>query len=118
MRLEGGGRVAYFVPGCADVTDDLLAQVSDADHLFFDGTLWDDDEMIRTGTGVKTGRRMGHIPVSGADGSIARLAVLEMPKTFVHINNTNPMLQPGGPERAHAEQAGWRVARDGLEITV
>ncbi|HKK84077.1 MAG TPA: pyrroloquinoline quinone biosynthesis protein PqqB [Roseovarius sp.] len=117
VRLEGGGRVAYYIPGCAEVTEDLLDQIQDADQLFFDGTLWDDDEMIRTGTGIKTGRRMGHIPVSGPEGSMAKLADLKAAKTFIHINNTNPILQPDSPERAEVLAAGWTIAQDGQEIT-
>ena len=118
VRLESASRVVCYVPGCADVTEDLLAEIADADHLFFDGTLWDNDEMIRTGTGVKTGTRMGHIPVSGPDGSLARLAGVRASKTYIHINNTNPMLQPDGDERREVEAAGWTIARDRMEITV
>lgn len=117
VRLSGGGKVAYYVPGCADVTQTVLDQLSDADRIFFDGTLWDDDEMIRTGTGSKTGRRMGHIPISGPDGSIARLKQLKGCKTFIHINNTNPILQPHSQERAFVEQSGWGIAQDGQEIS-
>ena len=118
VRLAAAGKVAYYVPGCADVTEAVLAQLSDADHVFFDGTLWDDDEMIRTGTGVKTGRRMGHIPVSGPEGSMAKLAGLRAAKTYIHINNTNPMLQPMGPERALVEQSGWTIGQDGQEFSL
>ncbi len=118
VRLSDGARTAYYIPGCADVTDALLAQIADADHLFFDGTLWDDDEMIRSGTGVKTGRRMGHVPISGADGSIARLAGLRAGKTFVHMNNTNPIWQPASSQRAHVVAQGWQVGADGMEITL
>lgn len=117
VRLEGGGTVAYYIPGCAEVTADLLDRIKEADHLFFDGTLWDDDEMIRTGTGIKTGRRMGHIPISGPDGSLAKLAQLKAAKTFIHINNTNPILQPDSPERAEVLAAGWTIAQDGQEVT-
>lgn len=118
VRLTGGGKVAYYVPGCAEVTGAVLEQFSDAGHIFFDGTLWDDDEMIRTGTGGKTGRRMGHIPISGADGSIARLEGLRASKTFIHINNTNPILQPEGPERAFVERSGWSIAADGQVLSI
>lgn len=116
LRLSNGRSVAYYIPGCAYVPDDLLTRLSDADHLLFDGTLWDDDEMIRSGTGVKTGRRMGHISISGHEGSIARLATIRARKTFVHINNTNPVWRPGSDERAHVERHGWQVAQDGMEI--
>lgn len=116
VRLSDGDKVAYYIPGCADVTGDLLETLADADQIFFDGTLWSDDEMIRSGTGVKTGRRMGHISISGPEGSIARLAGLTAKKTFIHINNTNPVWQPDSPERAHVLAHGWTVAADGMEI--
>jgi pyrroloquinoline quinone biosynthesis protein B len=85
--------------------------------VFFDGTLWEDDEMIRAGLGAKTGRRMGHISMNGPEGSIAafdRLGVRR--KVFVHMNNSNPVWR-AGPERAAAEAAGWEIARDGMEVT-
>ncbi len=118
VRLTDGARTAYYIPGCAEVTDALLARLGDADHLFFDGTLWQDDEMIRTGTGTKTGRRMGHVSISGPEGSIARLAGLRAGKTFVHMNNTNPVWRPDSPERAFAQGSGWVVGADGMEITI
>ncbi|WP_323784760.1 pyrroloquinoline quinone biosynthesis protein PqqB [Thalassovita sp.] len=116
VRLSDGGKVAYYIPGCAEVTPELLTRIGDADQLFFDGTLWDDHEMIRAGTGVKTGRRMGHISISGPDGSMAKMDALKADKCYIHINNTNPVWQPGGPERAQVLSAGWQIAHDGLEI--
>ncbi len=117
VRMEGGGKIAYYIPGCAVVTDKLLARIADADILFFDGTVWDDDEMIRTGTGIKTGRRMGHVPISGDGGSLDRLARIAAQKVYIHINNTNPILQPDSRERIAVQAAGWEIAQDGQEIT-
>ncbi len=94
VRLSDGDTTAYYIPGCADVTEELQNMLSDADQLFFDGTLWRDNEMILSGAGAKTGHRMGHISMSGPNGSVARLAGLKAQKTFVHINNTNPVWQP------------------------
>ena len=94
--LEALGRRVFYVPGCARVTDELLARLKGADLLLFDGTVWADDDMARSGTGAKTGARMGHLAMSGPEGSIARLAGLPgTRRIFVHINNTNPVLQPG-----------------------
>ncbi|MFV0382843.1 pyrroloquinoline quinone biosynthesis protein PqqB [Paracoccus sp. (in: a-proteobacteria)] len=118
VRLSDGAKTACYIPGCADVTDGLIAQLGDVDHLFFDGTLWSDDEMIRAGLGAKTGRRMGHVPISGPDGSISRLAGLRAGKTFVHINNTNPVWRPDSPERALAQAQGWQIAFDGMEVAI
>ena len=118
VRLSDGTHVAYYIPGCAEVTEDLLSILEDADQLFFDGTLWQDDEMIQSGTGVKTGQRMGHISISGPDGSIAQLAHLKARKTFIHINNTNPVWQPNSPERVFVLENGWDIAADGMEVAL
>lgn len=116
LRLSAKGRTAYYIPGCAEVPPDLLARLRDADMLLFDGTVWEDDEMQRTGTGRKSGARMGHMAMSGPEGSIAALASLSCRKIFVHINNTNPVLQPG-PERDALLAAGWELGYDGLDLT-
>jgi pyrroloquinoline quinone biosynthesis protein B len=112
---DGRSRIAY-VPGAAAVTPVLRERLARADVLLFDGTLFADDEMIRTETGKKSGRRMGHLPINGPDGSLAALAGLSSRRIFVHINNTNPLLVDGSPERARVAAAGWEVAEDGMEI--
>lgn len=118
FRSQTSGRSACFVPACADVTPALEARLGGVDLLFFDGTLWRDDEMIRAGLGPKTGQRMGHLSMSGPDGSIARLAGLGIgQKVFVHINNSNPVLMPGSAERREAEAAGWCIPDPGREFT-
>jgi pyrroloquinoline quinone biosynthesis protein B len=118
VRLEGGGTTAYYIPGCARMTDDLRARIDGGDMVFFDGTLWRDDEMVRAGLGQKTGKRMGHMSMSGPDGSIAAFVGMDIGrKIYVHMNNTNPVLRPLSAERAEAEAAGWIIAQDGMEIT-
>jgi pyrroloquinoline quinone biosynthesis protein B len=114
---DGGKRLAY-VPGAAAMTPALHARLSRADAILFDGTLYTDDEMIRSGTGIKTGRRMGHMPVDGPGGTLAALDGLSGRKIFVHINNTNPILIDGSPQRRTVEAAGWEVAADGMEIVL
>lgn len=113
VELSAGGRRACYVPGCAAVTPELRERLGRADIVFFDGTVWDDEEMRATGTGRKTGRRMGHLPIGGQDGSIAALAGIAARKVFIHINNTNPILQPDSLQRAYVEGEGWSVAQDG-----
>lgn len=111
------GKRFYYIPGCAALDEELAARLRGASLLFFDGTLWRDDEMIRAGLGAKTGQRMGHLSLSGPAGSIAALAPLGIArKLFIHINNTNPILCLGSPERQAVEAAGWEVARDGLAL--
>ncbi|HZB93890.1 MAG TPA: pyrroloquinoline quinone biosynthesis protein PqqB [Stellaceae bacterium] len=111
------GKRFFYIPGCAALDDTLAGRLRGAPLVFFDGTLWRDDELIRAGLGAKTGRRMGHLSISGPDGTIAALAPLGIGrKFFIHINNTNPILCPTAPERLAVEAAGWQVAQDGLEI--
>jgi len=108
----------HFIPACALVNDRLKQRLEGADVVFFDGTLWRDDEMIRMGVGEKTGRRMGHISMSGADGAIAAFAGLGRGRRiFIHINNSNPILLDDSAERAAVEKEGWEVAYDGMEVS-
>jgi pyrroloquinoline quinone biosynthesis protein B len=108
----------FYIPGCAAMTDDLADRLRGAAMVFFDGTLWQDDEMITAGVGVKTGQRMGHMSCAGPNGTIAAFANLDVRrKIFIHINNTNPLLIADAPERQQAKQAGWETAYDGMEIT-
>jgi pyrroloquinoline quinone biosynthesis protein B len=114
---SGGVRLAY-VPGAAALNEALLERLGRADVVLFDGTLFDDDEMIRGGTGTKTGRRMGHMSLSGADGTLRRLDALAGRRILTHINNTNPILVHGSPERKKVEAAGFEIAEDGMEIVL
>lgn len=119
VRLAGGsGRASlFYVPGCARIDDDLRQRLAGAACLLFDGTVYTDDEMVTAGVGQKTGQRMGHLAMSGQAGSIAALAGLDIGRRiFVHINNTNPVLDENSPEHAAVRAAGWEVAHDGMEI--
>lgn len=119
VRLSAGGAAAFYIPGCARMTPALAERLRGAALVFFDGTVFHDDEMIRAGVGSKTGRRMGHMAMAGPEGSLAAFAPLDVArKVYVHINNTNPVWNPASPERATVEAAGWEVGRDGMEITL
>lgn len=117
-ELSAGGRRLVFVPGAAALTPSLMARIERADIVFFDGTLFTDDEMIRAGSGAKTGRRMGHMPIDGDGGSLSALARLTGRRIYIHINNTNPILVDGSPERRRVEAAGIEVGEDGMEIVL
>lgn len=119
VDLRAGGRRALYIPGCARLTPALRDRLDGADLVFFDGTLWRDDEMIRLGLGHKTGARMGHMAMDGNSGSIAAFRDLRVGrKVFVHMNNSNPVLDPRSAERHEAEAAGWTVGQDGMEIAL
>ena len=117
--VSDGRATLFYVPGCAAMTPALADRLRGAELVLFDGTLWRDDEMVQAGLGQKTGRRMGHMSISGPDGAMAALAPLGVRRrVFVHLNNSNPALLADSPERAEAEAAGWEVAHDGMELAL
>lgn len=114
---DTAGRAVFFIPGCAHVPASLAERLRGAALVFFDGTLWTDDEMIREGSGEKTGGRMGHMSVADAYGTMAAFRDLGVRrKVLIHINNSNPLLLDDSPERVIAARAGWEVAYDRMEI--
>ena len=115
VELRANGRRALYIPGCAEMPDWLRARIEGADALLFDGTLCQDDEMIRMGLGQKTGRRMGHMAARDTIEALAGVALGQ--RIFVHMNNSNPLTDPASPESAIARAEGWQIARDGMEIT-
>jgi pyrroloquinoline quinone biosynthesis protein B len=114
--LEANGRRVIIAPACADITPDVRRQLWPADAVFFDGTMFTDNEMIVAGLGQKTGRRMGHVPLSGPGGTLEGLADLPGRRVLVHINNSNPILLRGSPERREVEAAGFEIGYDGMEV--
>jgi pyrroloquinoline quinone biosynthesis protein B len=118
LELRAGGARLVFIPGAAAVTASMWERMDWADVVLFDGTLYRDDEMIRSRTGSKTGRRMGHMPIDGEHGSLAALAKLHTRRIYIHINNTNPILVEGSPERTRVTGQGWEIAEDGQEIVL
>lgn len=119
IRDKATDKFLYFLAACAEVTDDLKSRLRGAPLVFFDGTVWRDDELIAAGLGNKTGQSMGHIAMSGEQGAIASLRDLGIErKIFLHINNSNPAWFADSAERQTAERAGWSIPADGTEITL
>ena len=117
VRDEKGITKFFYLPACARMTVALAARIHGAGLVFFDGTLWVDDEMVRDKVGIKTGKRMGHMSVFGREGMLAALRDLEIRrKIFISINTTNPILIKGTPERKAVEAEGWEVSFDGMAI--
>ncbi len=117
--ISDGAHTLFFVPGCAAMTPSLAGRLRGADLLLFDGTLWHDDEMIRLGVGSKTGRRMGHMSLTGPDGTLAAFAPLGVKrKILIHLNNSNPVLLDDSAERAQVRAQGWEVGEDGMRLAL
>ena len=120
VRLASGtGASLFYIPGCARIDDRLKERLAGAACLLFDGTVFTDNEMITAGVGQKTGQRMGHLAMSGENGSIETLRRLQIGRRiFIHINNTNPVLDENSTEHAAVRAAGWEIAHDGMEISL
>ena len=118
VTASSGRRLAY-VPAVPAINERLLQLLDTTDLVLFDGTFWSDDELIQVQGSGPTAREMGHVPVSGADGSLRALVGLRRPrKVFVHVNNTNPTLDDSGPERRELQAAGWEIAEDGWHFNL
>jgi pyrroloquinoline quinone biosynthesis protein B len=119
LEISDGRKTCFYIPGCAEVTPRLQDRLRGAALLFFDGTTYTDDEMVRLGLSTKTAWRMGHVAMSGPKGSLRRFAELGIArKIYVHINNTNPVLIEDSLERKSVEAAGWDVSYDGMEVNL
>ena len=111
-----GKRLAYM-PAVPRIDDAILTLLDSADAILFDGTFWSADELICIQGSGSSAWDMGHVPVSPPAGSLARLAELKRPrKIYVHINNTNPMLNEASPEHRQVRDAGWEIAEDGWQF--
>ncbi|WMT87760.1 pyrroloquinoline quinone biosynthesis protein PqqB [Pelagibacterium sp. 26DY04] len=110
------GRSVVFLPACAQLTDDVLDLTDGTDAVFFDGTLWRDDELLAQGLGKKTGQRMGHMSMQDVIPTLADMRIGQ--KFFFHINNSNPAWRTDSEERKKIEAAGWTIPAEGMEITL
>jgi pyrroloquinoline quinone biosynthesis protein B len=117
LVLEKRGRRIAYTPALPEITDELREIYRTCDTILLDGTFWSDAELSRTHSGTPLARSIGHVPLSGDDGTIALLKDLDFPrKVFVHINNTNPILDTGSAEYSAVVAAGWQVAHDGWQL--
>jgi pyrroloquinoline quinone biosynthesis protein B len=113
------GTAFYYIPGCTAVDAAVATRLRGASLILFDGTLYSDEELIEQGLSQKSGRRMGHLSMAGPHGSMAACAGLGIARRiYVHINNSNPVLNEMSRERAQVEREGWEVGFDGMEINL
>ena len=117
ISSDDSTKTIFYLPGCAAMPEWLQQKLRGSHLVFMDGTTWRNDEMAETGTGEKTSQRMGHMSMSGPDGSLALFAGLDVKtRVYVHINNTNPVLRLDSDEYRQASEAGWIIAEDGMQF--
>jgi pyrroloquinoline quinone biosynthesis protein B len=107
-----------YAPALAALDQRMAERLERSHCVFVDGTFWSGDELVRLGVADRDGAAMGHLPLAGPDGSLGRLSALQARTILIHLNNTNPILIEGSPERLQVEASGIEVAYDGMEIAV
>lgn len=119
FRQLTSGRVLAYFSAVGRITPSVVEGLEGADCVMFDGTFWSSDELSAPGFLKKSAEDLAHWPVGGQEGSLSKLSkVAAARRVFVHINNTNPLLRDDSHERQLVEAEGWRVAWDGMEITL
>lgn len=119
VLITRSGKKLGFFPQLPKLTPELKALFASLECLLLDGTFWSDDELIRLQGSGQRALEMGHVPVGGEDGTLQQLAGLRTPrKMYIHINNTNPMLNEDGAEYRAVRDAGWELAEDGCQFTL
>lgn len=117
LLLEGDGRRLAYTPSLPEITREIREIYDSCGVILVDGTFWSDAELSRTHSGTPLARSIGHVPMSGEDGTIALLAGTSAgQRVFVHINNTNPVLDTRGPEYKYVNDAGWQIGNDGWQL--
>jgi pyrroloquinoline quinone biosynthesis protein B len=111
---SGSGKRLAYVPAVGSLSDGLLEKIEDADLLLFDGTFWSDDELQRVQGSGETAHEMGHIPINESLRLLKSIKVGR--KMFIHLNNTNPILNEASPEHRAVREAGWEVAEDNWQL--
>jgi pyrroloquinoline quinone biosynthesis protein B len=116
LWIRHGGKAVVYAAACASL-EGLAGAFDDVDVLLFDGTFWSSDELVAAGLSRARAEDMAHLPVGGERGSLAKLASSRARRRiYTHVNNSNPLLVDGSPEREAARAAGWEIAWDGMEI--
>jgi pyrroloquinoline quinone biosynthesis protein B len=111
---EPSGGTVVYAPALADWPARLDEVLDGADCVIIDGTFWDDDEPRRTGISERTATGMGHLPITATAKRLSRLPAAR--RLYTHLNNTNPLIDPGAPEHEELAAMGIEVAQEGTVV--
>jgi pyrroloquinoline quinone biosynthesis protein B len=117
VDTASGARLV-FAPALGALDSATLAELAAADVRFVDGTFFTRDELRALRPGAPDALAMGHVPISGDGGSLTRLASLPGRTLYLHMNATNPILDPESPEAARVRAVGIEIADDGMELSL
>jgi len=118
LRERATGASVLIAPVFSDFDEILMKEARTSDVVLLDGSFYSDDEMPRDGLMRKTARSLGHAPIGGVDGTLARVSDLANRRVFVHLNNSNPVLDPASAAAQNVAAAGCEIAYDGMRIPI
>ncbi len=114
-RIDGPNKSALFIPDINKWTaweTDLATLITTVDYALIDATFFDDQEL--------PGRDMSKIPhpfVTESMDLLKDLSQHERTKIwFIHMNHTNPLLNPDSPQADRVNDAGFNIATEGLRL--
>ena len=110
------GRRLCYAAGIQAYDSGTLAELAAADVRFVDGTFFTARELLALRPGAADAHAMGHLPVSGPGGSLEIVSQLPGRTFYIHINNTNPMLDAGSEAAREVRERGVGIAWDGMEV--
>jgi pyrroloquinoline quinone biosynthesis protein B len=117
LELVQGGKKIFYAPGLPGDDTEWNHHAKECDLALLDGTFWTDEELMNVRGSGMTGRQMGHLPLSGANGLLEQMGNAgRTRRVLIHMNNTNPVLDEESSANRAVRDAGWEVAYDGLEF--
>ncbi len=112
-RLKGPTQTVLYLPDLDSWDDaDLDALFDGVDVALVDGTFFRDGELV--------GRDMSQVPHPRVVDTMARFARWPAERRaglhFIHLNHTNPLLDPQSPAAVAVRTAGYAIASEGQII--
>ncbi|WP_340694432.1 MBL fold metallo-hydrolase [Hydrogenobacter thermophilus] len=110
------GKSVLYAPVVRIITEELKRFMDKSDCVIFDGTFWEEEELLKYDPKGKRAKEIGHITV------VDSLDILKECKArykiYTHINNTNPLNDPASREYMRVLSSGVIVAYDGMELFI
>ncbi len=114
FHLRGPQRRAIYLPDVDRLEEPLWRHLLETDVLLLDGTFFADGELAH--------RDMSQVPHPRMRATLARWSAAPAARRpelwFVHLNHTNPALDPASAAAREVEAAGARIARVGDTIAL
>jgi len=107
FRVAGPSRSLLYLPDVDAWSDAITREVERVDVALVDGTFFGRQE-----TPFRDPAEIPHPPIEETLASLRGTTAVGRIR-FLHLNHTNPVVEPGSRQRRIIQEAGARVAREG-----